>query len=227
MDSIDYHLSFRVSVVGDSSTGKSTLVARHVGVEEYQKLKTPKHTTIHQGVGISFKTQNYKLADRTYRVEFWDAPGSDQHRAWTARLCGGNPASVFVFSMNDRRSFERIAEWEKALGYPDPVVKVLVGNKADVIGELWEVKHMEAEQFASEHDMLYFELSAERSEESVVHYVFNMLVDRLHDLFGKKYSLKLLMKYGVKVGKLHDKGFRRPHPGDAIDCSETVDWFGA
>eukprot|EP00002_Diphylleia_rotans_P026121 TRINITY_DN5196_c0_g2_i5.p1 TRINITY_DN5196_c0_g2~~TRINITY_DN5196_c0_g2_i5.p1 ORF type:complete len:131 (+),score=15.19 TRINITY_DN5196_c0_g2_i5:122-514(+) len=91
----DYHFAFKVVVVGDPGVGKTSLVIRHT--TEQDGGAVPKILPGKQSVGINFRNKTYLYDGKTYRVQFWDAPGAERYMKLTARYCAGTAAAIFVY----------------------------------------------------------------------------------------------------------------------------------
>ena len=89
----DYHFSFKCVLVGSQGVGKTTLLDGEV----------PNGGSSGGGsttVGINFQLKFYSLKGMTYRVVFWDTPGSERHLKLTSRYAAGSAVAVLVFDVN-------------------------------------------------------------------------------------------------------------------------------
>eukprot|EP00002_Diphylleia_rotans_P026119 TRINITY_DN5196_c0_g2_i1.p1 TRINITY_DN5196_c0_g2~~TRINITY_DN5196_c0_g2_i1.p1 ORF type:complete len:213 (+),score=42.96 TRINITY_DN5196_c0_g2_i1:122-760(+) len=156
----DYHFAFKVVVVGDPGVGKTSLVIRHT--TEQDGGAVPKILPGKQSVGINFRNKTYLYDGKTYRVQFWDAPGAERYMKLTARYCAGTAAAIFVYDVHSQSSLDHIEDWISRLQQSETIVKVLVGNMADSEDRkrTREVSQDKALAFAQKHNMEYFETSA-------------------------------------------------------------------
>eukprot|EP00727_Mastigamoeba_balamuthi_P009853 m51a1_g5490 putative ras-related protein rac1-like (404) ;mRNA; r:324709-326478 len=111
----------------------------------------------HRGVG---KRMSLSTSDIVFEAQFWDAPGDERHRAAVLRMCAGLTASVVVFDVFSRQSFEALPGLLEQLELSRTAPKVLVGNKID-FRSMRTVSEREAAAFARRQGFArYFETSA-------------------------------------------------------------------
>ena len=104
----DYHVSFKCVLVGSQGVGKTTLLDGEV----------PNGGSSGGGsttVGINFQLKFYSLKGMTYRVVFWDTPGSERHLKLTSRYAAGSAVAVLVFDVNKVRFGFGFNSWGKLL----------------------------------------------------------------------------------------------------------------
>ena len=122
--------------------------------------------TLNPTLGIENFINNYKLTDGTaVNVKIYDTAGQEKYRSLTTSVIKLNEGFLLVFSVDDRSTFERINNWIEDISQIvslDEKIIFLVGNKIDK--PIREVKYEEAEKFANENGMKYFETSAMTGE---------------------------------------------------------------
>jgi Ras-related protein Rab-1A len=94
-----------------------------------------------------------------------------------------------VFDLCDRKSFGDIKTWLSEVDRfsTNESVKILVGNKSDLISDR-QVSKEEAEKFAENEGMIYYEASAKNN--SKVDTIFRNLSDSMKDKFSRQYIEK-------------------------------------
>ncbi|XP_072027071.1 ras-related protein Rab-13-like [Amphiura filiformis] len=115
-----------VILIGDSNTGKTSLVARFADdklIEDYE-------TTI----GIDFSIARFRLNGTRVRLQLWDTAGQEKFNAITTQYYHRAMGVVFVYDVTKQSSFDSILRWNRAVElHADPdVVKLLCGNKMDL-----------------------------------------------------------------------------------------------
>ena len=95
------------------------------------------------------------------KLQMWDTAGQEKFKKIVSAYYKGAQGIMFVFDLCDRRSFADVKNWlaEAERFSHTKVVKLLVGNKSDLVGER-VISREEAQQFAEGEGMSYFETSA-------------------------------------------------------------------
>ncbi|XP_022081077.1 ras-related protein Rab-7L1-like isoform X2 [Acanthaster planci] len=122
---------FKVLIIGDPRTGKTSFMRRYVG---------------HQFTDNYIETQGCDFGLKRIRrsptelvgLHIWDIAGQDAFRHLTRVFYRSASAAVVMFDLTSRRSFEHVKEWKQDLdakvAMPDgsPVPCLLLGNKSDL-----------------------------------------------------------------------------------------------
>jgi small GTP-binding protein len=108
-------------------------------------------------VGIDF----HRSVQKAVCLQIWDAAGMETFRSITKVYYRGAHGMMFVFSLSDRSSFEKIELWRKDVEAENSslLYMALVGNQADRESDR-KVSETEAREYAMKHDMKYIETSA-------------------------------------------------------------------
>ncbi|KAI6031886.1 GTP-binding protein ypt5 [Pisolithus microcarpus] len=163
-----------------AAVGKSSLVLRFVN-NEFQPNKEPT-------IGAAFLTQKCRLEDRVLRYEIWDTAGQERFHSLAPMYYRNAQAAVVVYDVTKASSLEKAKSWVKELqrqANPNIVI-ALAGNKIDLVqsdeaddatatpgetpspaGEpetLRQVPREEAQAYATEAGLLFFETSAKTGE---------------------------------------------------------------
>jgi small GTP-binding protein len=149
--------SVKTVVVGDSGVGKTCLLVRFIS--DTFEDDTP------STLGVEFMAKIIDTASRRIELQLWDTAGQELFRAVTRGYYRGSIGAFLVFDVTRRESFANIQRWiedVRAAARPDAVM-VLLGNKADLAAAR-DVAADEAEAFARDRGMLYFETSAKTGE---------------------------------------------------------------
>jgi small GTP-binding protein len=193
MDAEDYHFRFKITLVGDSGVGKTTFLDSLS--QSYGKVL--ENESVEE---VHFKSVIFIDETTLYRINYWDLPGSERYLPLISRYCAGSTTTVFMFDASRRASFERIEKWINEVEKTEVLTKVLIGNKADLMGTkkgATNVNKTEAVALARKYGMEYFEISSlqEQSLAQVFEHIFNSIVSNIPNppdpgmLLGKGISL--------------------------------------
>jgi len=148
---------FKLVVLGDTCSGKSSLVHRFVRAQfnDYT-LAT---------IGASFSTQTVKLDKSTVVFQIWDTAGKERYHSLAPMYYGGAAAVLMVFDITSLSSFNMARAWVKeiqAKGCKDAII-ALAGNKVDRENER-EVAREKAMKYANAKGIFYMETSAKKNQ---------------------------------------------------------------
>ena len=148
--------TFKLVLVGDGGTGKTTFVKRHLTGEFEKKYVATLGVEVHP---LVFHTNRGPI-----RFNVWDTAGQESFKSITRGYYRSAAVGLIVYDITSRDSFENIGAWIKECKQHGnkEMTLVLVGNKLDLENDR-EVTYEEAEQYANENNMLFFETSAKTS----------------------------------------------------------------
>ena len=142
-----YDKSIKVILLGDSNVGKTSI------------LNCLEHKDILDRKTISLEYFNYNIKINNYviRMQIWDTVGQEKFNSITANYYKTTDVAIFVYAINDLTSFKNIETWFNELNDKGTtntntntnnnnnnntedindriMLKVLVGNKKDLIKE--------------------------------------------------------------------------------------------
>jgi Ras-related protein Rab-5C len=141
----------KLVLLGEMGSGKSSLVLRFVKSQFFDYQEST--------IGAAFLTKT--LPDQQVKFEIWDTAGQERYHSLAPMYYRGAAAAVIVFDISSSDSFAKAREWVKELlrqGNPGMIMS-LAGNKAD-LAETREVSAEDAQSYADENGLVYFETSA-------------------------------------------------------------------
>ena len=156
---------FKILVVGEMGTGKTSLVRKYVDglFSEYYK------TTI----GVDFASKDIAWDDKTdVCLQLWDIAGQERFGSMTHVYYQEAVGSLLVFDIMRKQTLEYAKEWKKDIdskvftSKDKPIPCLLIGNKIDLAEDgKWDMTAEQMQQFCEENGFIgYFETSAKTGQ---------------------------------------------------------------
>ena len=145
-----YDNSFKLIIVGNSGTGKSSLIKAAVSSEFRKDYQT---TIAFEYSSLMIKINNEKI----YKLQIWDTCGQEIYRSLISNFYRNASLAVLLYSINDSKSFESLDEWIKDLREKanSDIIIFLVGNKNDLEEER-VISFEQGKQYAKEKNLNFF-----------------------------------------------------------------------
>ena len=122
-------LSFKIIIVGESSTGKTSLTNK--AINDY-------FSKSHQvTLGFEYHMMLFEILNNKLKLNIWDTCGQEIYRSLITTFYNNSALAVIVFAINDLSSFENVEYWiseVKKNSFPG-IRLFLVGNKSDLENE--------------------------------------------------------------------------------------------
>ena len=93
----------KLVILGSAGVGKTCLGLRFV--------KDQFVTYTASTIGASFLLKELPIGNHKVTLQIWDTAGQERFRAMAPLYYRGAVAAIFVFSITDERSFEKLKEW--------------------------------------------------------------------------------------------------------------------
>ena len=150
-------IDVKVTVVGESAAGKSSLSRRIV----YDDFKSDINTTIGAAYLVIKKTRG----PYTFKLNFWDTAGQEKYKSLVPMYIKGATVVLLVFDITNRESFQEIKRnwYGYAMTNAELSTKILVGTKLDLESER-RVSTAEVEEFAQSRNLKYIECSSKLNQ---------------------------------------------------------------
>lgn len=173
----DYEYLFKIVLIGDSSVGKTNLLSRFTRNEFNPDSKAT--------IGVEFATRTLDVDGTKVKTQIWDTAGQERYRAITTAYYRGAVGALVVYDITKADTYDSVSRWLKEMeeNADDNIVIALVGNKSD-LDHMRQVPTEEAQNFATEHNLLFTETSAFNSDK--VDFTFKQLVQNIHEMVSKK-----------------------------------------
>lgn len=149
MSKIDYY--FRYVIIGDSSTGKTSLLDSLLNYD-VSNIRQPT-------IGVDFGCKYFTINKKLIKTLIWDTAGLEKFRIITQSYYHKGEVVLIVYDINNRKSFDNINYWYQQIKdyCRKDIIIVLIGNKNDKDSR--EVSYNEGEKFANNKKILFFESS--------------------------------------------------------------------
>lgn len=118
-------VEFKVLLVGDGGTGKTTLVRRHQG-GEFERKYLPT-------VGVNVESIHWHTTNGEVIFNMWDTAGQEKFGWLREGYYIGGEAAIIMFDVTDRLTYRNVPNWHRDVNRVCPDIPVvLCGNKVDV-----------------------------------------------------------------------------------------------
>ena len=116
-------------LVGETATGKTSLINTAIGLEFKEKVESTQASTIME--------KKIVINNKTYTINMWDTIGQEKYRAVTKIFMKDARIVIVVYDITRSETFEELDFWfnniKEVLG--DKPVVGLIGNKSDLYEE--------------------------------------------------------------------------------------------
>lgn len=173
----DGSLIFKIVIIGNSNTGKSSLlnvVSNRVFDNSY---------TMTIGVDFDTKIVNIRKDDRIVgiKLQIWDTAGQESFRSITRSYYREAAGIIIVYDITNESSYNALNQWIEDAQYfsRENIPMILCGNKCD-LDMIRAVNIREVTDFAKEKNLPYFETSAKNTKN------VNNLFEKIAELIYEK-----------------------------------------
>ena len=144
MDKDKDEIGIKVTLIGESSVGKTSIINRYTRNAFTQELDST--------LGANYSQKKIELHGKKIRMDLWDTAGQEKYRAIGRHFYKESYIVCLVYDISNLDSFEKLKEvWYPELKEHGEKLRILalVGNKIDKYLEE-EVKEEDAKKFANE-----------------------------------------------------------------------------
>ena len=135
----------QVTFVGDADVGKTQIINKF--------LINNLATEYQQTVSATFYSKKILWSNKKIDLRLWDTPGQEKYRKIIKIFFKGSHLIVFVYAIDNKKSFDNIPKWVEEVKIQNENAKfLLVGNKCDLKKER-QVTEENAKQYATENNM--------------------------------------------------------------------------
>ena len=141
----------KIILFGESNVGKTCISRNYMGLNFIEPMNT---------IGAQFHDLEIDINGEKNKISIWDTSGSKDYNSLIEIFVLNSDIIYIVFDINKRSSFEALDFWFKQIldNHPSLLKKTyLIGNKCDLERK---VSLEEAEEYAFNKKVRYFEVSA-------------------------------------------------------------------
>ena len=151
---------YPISIIGDSSTGKTSLIIQFTSSKFDEKMSAT--------IGIDYFMEEVTCKDgNTYKIKIMDTAGQEQYHSMTLNMLKICKGILLVYSITDKDSFNNLeSKWINEINDSVDVNNipiVLIGNKKDLEDER-VIEEQSAREFANKFNLKFFETSSKTGE---------------------------------------------------------------
>jgi small GTP-binding protein len=185
LSNINYDYIFKVALIGDSATGKTSILLRFI--DDYFTEDT-KST-----IGVDFKIVSLLLEPKVHaKMQIWDTCGSERFKSLTSSFIKTCSAFILVFDLTRTSTFQNIEHWIRTIKEnTSPKFLILIGNKSDLVEQRALNKDFILE-YCQKHFFNYLEISAKNN--SNIEIMFKEVAYQLYMDIKKKENANLKSK---------------------------------
>jgi small GTP-binding protein len=153
---------FKIIIIGAGAVGKTSLLHRFVENNFNFRYKLT--------IGADFLSkviEAFPNAETTCKLQIWDIGGQERYKFLRSSFFEGANGALVVFDITRWHTYEELNEWVADLREfaGENVPFILIGNKLDLIKEVYEDYDKECvEKFAKDENSYYLETSAKTGE---------------------------------------------------------------
>lgn len=149
--------SLKLTIIGDSTVGKSSLLERIVHNRFYESTCN----TIGGAFMSCVKQHNNKL----YKFQIWDTAGQERYKSLVPMYLKDSKIVMIVIDITSQSTFDSVKKhWLKfAIQNAEDAHKILIGSKLD-LHKYRECDSSDVTNYANEHGLEYIECSSKTQE---------------------------------------------------------------
>ncbi|AYV85451.1 MAG: ras-related protein RIC1 isoform X2 [Satyrvirus sp.] len=186
-----YDLIIKLIIIGDTSVGKSSWLARI-----FDERWMPNMTST---IGIDFRVKTVLIDGKIVKIQVWDTAGQERFQTITKAYYRGVAGAIIMYDVTNRKSFYSINKWIDALkdsSGNNNIFRCIVGTKNDLTDSK-DVPDDDARTLAEKFGIPLYLSSAKTGEN--VDEIFNSIVEQSYNLIKPQKVIENLESTGTGV----------------------------
>ena len=112
-------------MIGDASTGKTSLTIRYISGSFLEDLKLT--------IGVDFYSKTTSVKDKVVKLQIWDFGGEERFRFLLSQYCKGANAAFFLFDITNSVTLDHLPDWTSIIReHAGDIPIMLIGSKYDL-----------------------------------------------------------------------------------------------
>ena len=182
----------RIVVLGESCSGKTSLIQRFINDRFDPEYKTT--TRIE-----ALKSELLFFSDQSFRVELIDTPPLENFYKNLEDILYFVQGVIFVFDASNKNSFLRMQDYFKITNFYEFQKIGIVATKKDICTEKNKYKFYQLKKFCELHNTIPYFLSSKNNKEEVADFINLLCPEIIPSLVEKKEVLNLQYPYTKSI----------------------------
>ena len=162
----------KVILLGESGTGKTSLINVSVGIKFVDGIPST--------LASSYVSKRFTKNNVEYSLDIWDTNGQEKYRSMTKLFIKKSKIVVYVYATDSIKSFQELEYWVKAVKdtLGDDVILGVAGNKTDLYLKE-EVPEKDGQEFANNIGAKFKLVSAKVDPNGFITFLEELLIEYL------------------------------------------------
>ena len=176
--------TFKIIVVGNQCTGKTTFVKRWLGEPFVKKYKTTIVSEFGYKIFPSKSEQNETVITRAIKIQLWDLGGQDKNKYLTSLFCRNLHGALILADVTNEQSLKECAKWKDAILETISVCDnknlpiYLIQNKYDLLDtEQQEVQFNKVRNYSEQNNFTKFYLTSAKTYYNIKEAMISIIED--------------------------------------------------
>ena len=165
--SYEYDCIFKLLLIGDSGTGKSSILNRYVDDSYSENYIST--------IGVDFKIKTVEYGDKVIKLQIWDTAGQERFRSITSTYYRNANGVLIVCDLSNPETFDSVPIWLEDVSEVNGAFQtILVGNKCDL---QQTISQNDINALSTQYNLDYVACSAKKDIN--IEKVFNILIEKV------------------------------------------------